>query len=465
MLDPLTWRYAETTALLTRCAGYPCSLLLLLIFALGCSPDREEPASEIRIVSELPVSIRRLITESAVAEDTTEFTIRDTTPAVPKMYTVTLGTSDSSFVITNLTGRSREIRIAGDSSWTSTLAFDAAFNRLQYERLAIIQGYSGAVFTADDPVGAMAYGDSMVAAVSALVERNYSDLDAAERALLVDKSRQNIQSFQYFYAITANNLAANHPALDFSDASDVTDTLNYLLPDNAVKRLELEYLRRHDSLGIDRFFTFISERVPPKDLRWLYQSVYLNELLSGGGYLLTRTEPATAIRAVTEFMEDDAANPYRDLYRSAYARTLSAAEGEAAADIRLVNANGDTLSLLEVADGPLLLDFWATWCAPCIAEKPQIQALAGYAREEDLLTVVSISVDERDAPWTAYLSKNRDALVPHEYRATDVAAVREAFHITGIPRKVLLDAGGRIQVSRVESLNPLHFADLLEHSR
>ncbi|WP_170067721.1 TlpA family protein disulfide reductase [Neolewinella xylanilytica] len=465
MPNRLSRKSAETTGFLPHSAGYPCALLLLFLFTLGCSPDREAPTCEIHIVSELPVSIRRLITESAVAEDTTEFEIRDTTPALPKMYTVTLGTSDSSFVVTNLGGRSREIRIAEDSSWTSTLPFDAAFNRLQYERLAIIQNYSGAVFSADDPVRAVSYGDSMIAAVSALVEQNYPDLDADDRALLVEKSRQNIQSFQYFYAITASSLAADHPALDFSDAIDVTDTLNYLLPHNAVKRLEMDYLRRHDSLGVDRFFDFVAERVPNEDLRWLYQSVYLNELLSGGAYLLTRSGPAAAIRAVTEFMEGDTANPYRDLYRSAYTSTLSAAEGEAAADIRLVNAAGDTLSLLGIADGPLLLDFWATWCAPCIAEKPQVQALATYALTEELLTVVSISVDERGTPWKAYLDRNPNALVPQEYRATDVAAVRNAYHITGIPRKVLVDARGRIQVSQVESLNPLHFADLLGYSR
>ena len=88
-----------------------------------------------------------------------------------------------------------------------------------------------------------------------------------------------------------------------------------------------------------------------------------------------------------------------------------------------------------------------------------------YVREQALLTVVSISVDERGAPRMTYLRKNQEELLPHEYRAIDVAAVRDAYHITGIPRKVLVDARGRIQASQVESLNPLHFEELLRSSR
>ena len=465
MAHSLFQLYRSLNATLTRSGGLPCFVLLLAILLPGCGPEPEAPTSEIHIVSELPISVRRLITESTLAENASEVEIRDTTPAIPKMYLLTLGTSDSSFVVTNLTGRSREIRIGKDSSWTSTLTFDSAFNRLQSTRIAIIRHYSAGVFASEEPVQAMAYGDSMVAAVSSLVQRNYPELDPEERALLVEKSRQNIQSFQYYYAITLNELAADHPALAFSDGMDVEDPLNYLLPHNAVKRLELEYLRRHDSLGVDPFFAFLAERVGDTDLRWLYQSVYLNALLSGGSDLLTTSTPAAAIRAVTGFMEGDTANPYRMLYRSGYASALTAAEGEAAADIRLVSADGDTLSLFEAVDGPLLLDFWATWCAPCIAEKPQVQALASYAEEQALLTVVSISVDERGASWMTYLRKNQEAVLPHEYRAIDVAAVRDAYHITGIPRKVLVDARGRIQASQVESLNPLHFEELLESSR
>lgn len=67
-------------------------------------------------------------------------------------------------------------------------------------------------------------------------------------------------------------------------------------------------------------------------------------------------------------------------------------KGEPLPAVTLVDNTGETLDLASFKGTPLLINLWATWCAPCIAEMPTLDALIG--REEELgLTVLPISQD------------------------------------------------------------------------
>lgn len=58
------------------------------------------------------------------------------------------------------------------------------------------------------------------------------------------------------------------------------------------------------------------------------------------------------------------------------------------------DAEGGTLDLA-AQDGPVLVNLWATWCAPCVVEMPQLDALAGELEGE--VRVITISQDVRGA--------------------------------------------------------------------
>ena len=58
------------------------------------------------------------------------------------------------------------------------------------------------------------------------------------------------------------------------------------------------------------------------------------------------------------------------------------------------DAEGGTLDLV-AQDGPVLINLWATWCAPCVVERPQLDALAGELEGE--VRVITISQDVRGA--------------------------------------------------------------------
>ncbi len=66
-------------------------------------------------------------------------------------------------------------------------------------------------------------------------------------------------------------------------------------------------------------------------------------------------------------------------------------KGSAVPKLALHDASGKVLQLASLVGKPLLVNLWATWCAPCIAELPKLDALAGA--KGAALQVVTISED------------------------------------------------------------------------
>ncbi len=105
---------------------------------------------------------------------------------------------------------------------------------------------------------------------------------------------------------------------------------------------------------------------------------------------------------------------------------------------------GETLSLESLRGKVVLVDFWATWCKPCIKTMPELEAI--YRDYEKLgLEVVGVSVDQgddREKKVKKFLDKK-----PVAYPIvidTDEAASWEAFHVAALPTLYLIDRDGKI---------------------
>lgn len=113
--------------------------------------------------------------------------------------------------------------------------------------------------------------------------------------------------------------------------------------------------------------------------------------------------------------------------------------------MQIADPAGKTLDL-GAQDGPVLLNLWATWCAPCVKEMPQLDALAGELEGE--VRVLTVSQDVRGAdvvePFFA-----RGGYARLEPWLDDDAALSAQFTPEGaLPLTILFDARGR-EVLRV----------------
>ncbi len=124
-----------------------------------------------------------------------------------------------------------------------------------------------------------------------------------------------------------------------------------------------------------------------------------------------------------------------------------AGETKVAPEIALPLKKGAAPVALSAWKGKVvILDFWATWCAPCRASIPEIERIYKKYHEKGL-EVVGISVDE---PGTAAGIPAAVAELGMTYPVvlyTDIPDVRTKYDFNGIPQLYLIDKKGNISDS------------------
>ena len=103
---------------------------------------------------------------------------------------------------------------------------------------------------------------------------------------------------------------------------------------------------------------------------------------------------------------------------------------------------GKTVRLEAYRGKYVLIDFWATWCAPCIAELPRLQA--AYRTYHDAgFDIIGISLDESKTAVVDF-AKARNIPWPQLHNASGSADLVEGFGVSSIPATYLIDPAGTI---------------------
>lgn len=125
------------------------------------------------------------------------------------------------------------------------------------------------------------------------------------------------------------------------------------------------------------------------------------------------------------------------------AGSQDAAVGKRAPDWTLASVDGKTVELAALRGQAVYLNFFATWCDPCKAEAPSIDALARrYAPAG--LRVVGIDEQESTAKARSFVEK----LGLTYAVAADEGRVGDRYHVNGLPLHVFIKRDGTIATIR-----------------
>lgn len=121
--------------------------------------------------------------------------------------------------------------------------------------------------------------------------------------------------------------------------------------------------------------------------------------------------------------------------------------GQAYVDFEQPTADGEQLSLKSVIENPankyVLLDFWASWCGPCMGEVPALKET--YAAYHDKgFEIFGVSLDNNKERWTGAVESNgMNWIHVSDLQGWQNAAAAD-YGVRSIPANFLIDAEGKI---------------------
>ena len=126
----------------------------------------------------------------------------------------------------------------------------------------------------------------------------------------------------------------------------------------------------------------------------------------------------------------------------AYRETaIKTAVGQVIPDFSLPSIDGEEVALTSFRGKYILLDFWASWCGPCIGEMPNVHKAYDLLHDKGL-EVISVSTDRKESDWKNAVKEKR---MEHFVNLRDTKGVlHEMFDRDAIPFILLLDPQGRI---------------------
>ncbi|HJR61189.1 MAG TPA: redoxin domain-containing protein [Vicinamibacterales bacterium] len=226
-----------------------------------------------------------------------------------------------------------------------------------------------------------------------------------------------------------------------SAADACTEALKYVGEDKA-----LEAAARNVR-GISLFS--LAEK--PDDKRWKQAeedfravmrmtSVYPVAQYNLGVTLLKQNRDAEGIAELTAYIERAGRAP-EAVTAKKYVENPRRARENFAPDFSFATLTGEFLSSEDLKGKVVLLDFWATWCAPCIAATPGLKKVQNKFKD-DPFVIVGVSADRDQTPWRAFVEEHK---LPWAQFYDDRRMMANRFQVNSYPTYILIDHEGIIQ--------------------
>ena len=117
-----------------------------------------------------------------------------------------------------------------------------------------------------------------------------------------------------------------------------------------------------------------------------------------------------------------------------------------APNFTLATLRGDSVRLSDLRGRIVMIDFWATWCGPCISELPNLVKLYAKYSKNPNVVFLSIDTNEPAAAIEPFMQKNGYSFT---VLLGNQSSVPQQYGVEGIPTKFLIDRDGKIQFKHI----------------
>ena len=188
--------------------------------------------------------------------------------------------------------------------------------------------------------------------------------------------------------------------------------------------------------SFSRRYDLARQKLEGRVLYWFLAGVLIDGFRQGSDAF------GLAHRKWEDFREINPYPEYTEAVEAALNHALQLQPGQPAPEFTLDDLDGQPVSLSQFRGEVVLLDFWASWCGPCIGDLPSLREIKKRTADQPVV-FLNLSLDTDEAAW-------RKAIEEHGIEGVHVRAhgfysdPAKAYNINGIPSYYLVDSKGVI---------------------
>ena len=148
---------------------------------------------------------------------------------------------------------------------------------------------------------------------------------------------------------------------------------------------------------------------------------------------------------IRRFIENNPYETYNDVLRLVYNEAKGLNIGMKAPEFELADINGELVTLSDLAGKVVYIDFWATWCSPCVQQMKNSKAWKANFKSKDV-AFVYISLDKNKEAWEKFVKSNVIEGYHLAAAGKDVyrSQIAKLYKVKKLPYYLLIDKNGKV---------------------
>lgn len=166
-------------------------------------------------------------------------------------------------------------------------------------------------------------------------------------------------------------------------------------------------------------------------------SSYMKELYQSENYMrkLSESMSEETVKETEAFIKTMQIPEFASELKIKLENASKLLKGKPAIDFEMTDIDGNVHRLSDFKGKVIYLDFWATWCGPCVQESPFFEKLAKDFAGKDVV-FIPVSIDKNKNDWTNFITAHKKELP--QYNSLDKKIVSE-WNVQYIPRFIIID--------------------------
>jgi len=109
-------------------------------------------------------------------------------------------------------------------------------------------------------------------------------------------------------------------------------------------------------------------------------------------------------------------------------------------DLNFYNEQNKKVDLSEFSNKKIVITFWATWCGPCLAEKPELEKIKTEFKNNENIVFIDVSLDKNSERWKNYLKKKNPKGI--QLISKDIGKDKSSLEFSAIPFRIIVNEKG-----------------------